>query len=97
MTRIDIPTDWTGEQAVAVVDWIQGLVDAVWSARVAVVIDAVADFGDVTGGVMGSSGATASVPLNVMLLMPLDPLALIPIARDSPASRVLPQSGGVIA
>lgn len=30
MTRIDIPTDWTGEQAVAVVDWIQGLVDAVW-------------------------------------------------------------------
>lgn len=30
MTRIDIPTDWTGEQAIAIVDWLQGLVDAIW-------------------------------------------------------------------
>jgi len=30
MTRIDIPTDWTGEQAIAIVDWLQSVVDAIW-------------------------------------------------------------------
>ena len=30
MKRVPIPRDWTGEQALAVLDWLQGIVDAIW-------------------------------------------------------------------
>jgi len=30
MKHIDVPTEWTGEQAIAVVDCLQCLMDAIW-------------------------------------------------------------------
>ena len=30
MKHPHIPRDWTGEQALLVLDWLQGLLDAIW-------------------------------------------------------------------